>query len=228
MNVPFDAIRTNGAVDRNGRAQAISRGAPRVVVFSTSAVVGHGLIGLLPSEWRERATIVSDVRALERPAAVPHQGAATEAAIIDLDTPGAAGAIRAVRAAGGSLVVLLGSGSHGVDPALLEETDAILLREEVDSRTLRMALAAGSVGMRLVPRALPPGVSPKSGGDSWPLGESARRVLTLLAEGMRDAEMARALNLSTSAVRKLVQRTVHGMGARTRSQAVVMPCVRAS
>ena len=43
-----------------------------------------------------------------------------------------------------------------------------------------------------------------------PLEEQARRVLTLLADGQRDAEMARELSLSESAVRKLVQRTVHG------------------
>jgi DNA-binding NarL/FixJ family response regulator len=39
---------------------------------------------------------------------------------------------------------------------------------------------------------------------------------------MRDAEIARELNLSESAVRKLVQRTVRALGARTRCQAVAL------
>jgi DNA-binding NarL/FixJ family response regulator len=187
-----------------------------VVVFSTSAVVGHGVIGLLPTEWQRSATIVSEARRLEQLI-----GASPTPAIVDGDATGAAQAIRAIRSAGGFVVVLLGSGSQQLEPGVLEDADAILLHAEVEPVALRVALAAGCLGMRLLPRALPPS-APVPQAQRRPLSESGRRVLMLLSAGMRDAEMAHEMNLSQSAVRKLVQRTVHCMGARTRSQAVVM------
>jgi DNA-binding NarL/FixJ family response regulator len=76
--------------------------------------------------------------------------------------------------------------------------------------------------MRLLPRTLPPSPSAPAEEGASPLGEQARRALALLADGYRYADMARELNLSESGVRKLVQRTVHDLGARTRCQAVAI------
>ena len=70
--------------------------------------------------------------------------------------------------------------------------------------------------MRLVPRSLPATVAAVAAAerDGFALTDSGRRALVLLARGKRDAEIARELSLSESAVRKLVQRTVRlGRGA---------------
>ena len=97
-------------------------------------------------------------------------------------------------------------------------------RDEADPLTLRVALAAGRVGMRLVPRSFPATVTAvaaaERGGSA--LTDSGRRALVLLAQGKRDAEIALELSLSESAVRKLVQRTVRSVGGRTRCQAVAI------
>jgi DNA-binding NarL/FixJ family response regulator len=199
------------------RPAALRAAATRVAVFSTSEVVRHGIVGLLPEDWRDQAAIVSDVGSLEHAIA-----GSRPAAIIDADTAGAAAAAALTRAHGGAVVVLLASAERPVGQWIHEDADAVLVRDEVDQLVLRMALAAGRLGMRLVPRALPSATPPANADAGPPLGEPARRALALLAAGQRDAEMAHELNLSESAVRKLVQRTVHGMGARTRCQAVAI------
>jgi DNA-binding NarL/FixJ family response regulator len=76
--------------------------------------------------------------------------------------------------------------------------------------------------MRLTPRSMPTAPGAIEGAPGVALPDSARRVLELLSDGMRDAEIALELNLSESAVRKLVQRTVRAVGARTRCQAVAI------
>jgi DNA-binding NarL/FixJ family response regulator len=189
----------------------------RVAVFSANEVVRHGVVGLLPEEWQGRAAVVSDVRGLEQLI-----GGSCATAIVDADAAGANDAVAVVCARGGSVVLLLSSAGQVVEPWIREQADAILIRDEVDELVVRIALAAGHLGMRLTSRALPASVSALGTPGGPPLGEQSRRVLALLADGQRDAEMARELNLSESAVRKLVQRTVHAMGARTRCHAVAI------
>lgn len=190
--------------------------AGNVVVFSRSELIGDGLVGLLPRELRGRITVAADLDTLERSiTSLP------TSVIIDADTPAAGAAIEITRARGGSPIVLLGPGGSGLEPAALEQADAILRRDDTEALTLRIAIAAGRLGLRLVPRAL---AGTNGAGDSsvTELTEPAQRALGLLADGMRDAEIARELHLSESAVRKLIQRTVRGVGARTRCQAVAI------
>jgi len=189
---------------------------PRVVVFCDREVIAHGLVGLLPEEWRDRAEIAGDIAALEL--AVFRSVTAT---IVDAGHVEAAQAARLTRSRGGSVVVLIGSIRDSMSPALNEDADAIVVRDEVEPLTLRVALAAGRLGMRLQPRALPPTASPPQHDAAQTLlGETAQRALELLADGLRDAEIALELNLSESSVRKLIQRSVRRVGARTRCQAV--------
>lgn len=196
--------------------RAAGGGGPRVVVFSNREVIAQGLVGLLAEEWRDRAAIASDLGALERAAL----GSVT-ATIVDGAHAEAEQAAVLARTRGSSVVVLLGSIGDSLSPALRDAADAIVIRDEVEPLTLRLALAAGSLGMRLLPRALPPADSRSSDDvEQSRLGEPAQRALELLADGLRDAEIALELNLSESAVRKLIQRTVRRVGARTRCQAV--------
>jgi len=181
-------------------------------------VIAHGLVGLLPDEWRDRGEIAADIPALEQAVLRPITATVVDAG--HADAPQAAGL---TRSRGGSVVLLIASIQQNLSHALYDDADAIVVRDEVEPLTLRVALAAGRLGMRLLPRALPPPAS-RSSPDVAPalLGEPAQRALELLAEGMRDAEIALELNLSESAVRKLIQRTVRRVGARTRCQAVAV------
>ena len=189
---------------------------PRVVVFCDREVIAHGLVGLLPDEWRDRAEIAADIPALEF--ALLRSVTAT---IVDAGHAEAAQAARLTRSRRGSVVVLIGSIEQSLSLALHEDADAIVVRDEVEPLTLRVAVAAGRLGMRLLPRALPPTASRRpEDAAQIVLGEPAQRALELLADGLRDAEIALELNLSESAVRKLIQRTVRRVGARTRCQAV--------
>jgi DNA-binding CsgD family transcriptional regulator len=190
-----------------------------IVVFSSSELIGDGLIGLLPREWRDRVALARDLAGLERLLDGPRSSV-----IVDADTAGAGPALRITRVGGGSAILLVGASVRGLDPELLDEADAVVRRDEAEPLTLRVALAAGRVGMRLVPRSLPADVAAVAAAerDGSALTDSARRALVLLAQGKRDAEIARELSLSESAVRKLIQRTVRAVGARTRCQAVAI------
>jgi DNA-binding NarL/FixJ family response regulator len=193
--------------------------APRVLAYSDSPLTAEGIVELLPAAWRERVALAADPVSAAAAADGP-----LDAAIIDLGTDGAAEIVKLTRARGASAILLLASIDEAIDPGLADAADAILLRDEVEARTLRMALAAGSLGLRVLPRALPVGGPVRAAGDelapALALGEPAQRALTLLAEGMRDAEIALELSLSESATRKLIQRAVRRTGARTRCQAV--------
>jgi DNA-binding NarL/FixJ family response regulator len=199
------------------RAEAANR--PRIVVFSDRDVIAEGLVGLLPEEWQGSAAIATDTAEL----AFEARGGLT-AAIIDVGTPDSAAAATLTRAHGASVVLMLPRLDQELDPDRLEQADAIVVRDDVEPLTLRVAVAAGRLGMRLLPRdlPLPPGQQPHPAPapEALRLGEPAQQALALLADGLRDAEIARELNLSESAVRKLIQRTVRRVGARTRCQAI--------
>jgi DNA-binding NarL/FixJ family response regulator len=187
------------------------------VVISDREVIAHGLVGLLPQPWRAPATILSDAAALEE-LAVPMRAVIVDAEMVDAPQIAALAVSR-----GAVLIVLLGSAADDLDPVLLGHADAILVHDEVDPRTLQLAVTAAALGMRLLPRGLsstnPGGADVRRPGA---LGEPAQRALELLAGGLRDAEIARELNLSESAARKVIQRAVRHLGARTRSQAVAI------
>jgi DNA-binding NarL/FixJ family response regulator len=186
----------------------------RVLVFSAHALLAQGVVQLLPEAWHDHATVAPGIDALGN--------APVSAVIVDLSTPHATAVAAATRAGGATVILLVPGAEQPLEPELLELADAVLLRDEVEARTLRLALAAGPLGMRLLPRRVPlawrmPDTAPAA---TEPLGDRAQRALALLADGLRDAEIAHHLSLSESAVRKLIQRAVRSSGARTRCQAI--------
>jgi DNA-binding NarL/FixJ family response regulator len=185
-----------------------------VLVFSAHALVAQGVVQLLPEAWQDHATVTGGIDAFD--------DAPVAAAIVDLGTPHATAVAAAARARGATVILLVAGADEPLESEPLDLADAVLLRDEVEARTLRLALAAGPLGMRLLPRGLPlVGRGPQDGASAnEPLGERALGALALLADGLRDAEIARHLSLSESAVRKLVQRALRTSGARTRCQAV--------
>jgi DNA-binding NarL/FixJ family response regulator len=183
-----------------------------VLVRSDSHVFRDGVAGLLPEPWRRRTRAVTVATDLD-------ERHAAAAIVVDGDAEAAATALTQARASGIPSILIVGSRRHA--PEVLEAADAVLLRDELESLSLRLALAAGRAGVRVLPRTLPVQLAPPAD-PAAELGDAARQVLALLAAGMRDAEIARELSISESAVRKLVQRTVRALGARTRSQAVAI------
>jgi DNA-binding NarL/FixJ family response regulator len=191
-----------------------------VLAYTDRPLIAEGLIEMLPAALREQTIAVAEIDSVTVALALH-----VHAAVIDLGTRGAAEAVQLVREAGASATLLAPGDGATIDQALAEQADAILLRDEVEARTLRMALVAASLGVRVVARDLRVYSAVASGqgapqSSSLAFGEPAQRALTLLAEGMRDAEIARELHLSESATRKLIQRAVRRIGARTRAQAV--------
>jgi DNA-binding NarL/FixJ family response regulator len=200
----------SGAEANNGHGAA-----GLVTLYSRSEVIAAGLAPLLPAE-RGRLIVATELEEL-RPLVHQRSGSAV---IVDAETAGAQDAIKLGLDHGATVVLLLGHAPHRLDPELLGAIDAVLPRDEAEPLTLRLALAAGRMGLRLLPRELPLIDGTPTG--QPPLSDIALRSLELLAEGMRDAEIATRLNISESAVRKLVQRTVRALGARTRCQAVAV------
>jgi DNA-binding NarL/FixJ family response regulator len=203
-------------VERHARVSAASPRAPQVVVFSDRHLIAEGLVDMLPEGWRDRTVSSADLDVLEQAVR-----GSLRASVIDADAVGAERAAALASARGASVIVLIGSVADQLAESLLNHADAVLVRDEVDPRILQLAFAAGRVGMRLLPRALvwhPP--SAPAAPVHEPLGMPAHRALELLADGMRDAEIAVELSLSESAVRKLIQRTLKRSGARTRCEAV--------
>lgn len=211
-----------GDVERDPGLTAVAPGGaagPRVLVLSEHHLIAQGIVDLLPDGWQDSAVIAAGLGELDRA-----KRGSVSAVVIDATLPDAGRAAVLARAIGASVIVLVPSATAAVDQGLYEHADAILIRDEVEPRVLRLALAAGRVGMRLLPRALTVGAqaapAAPTGAAVTALGEPAMRALALLADGMRDAEIALELSLSESAVRKLIQRAVKRSGARTRCQAV--------
>jgi DNA-binding NarL/FixJ family response regulator len=204
-----------------GRAGRPAAGIARVVVLSDSAVIGDGIAALLPREWRDRIRVASGLDEVTELLEGPRT-----ALIVDGDAAGAAVAILAAREQAAITILLQRpAAATKLGTGVLDAADAVLDRDTAEPLTLRIAIAAGRMGMRLVPR-LPEQPADQTAPPAVPLSDAARQVLALLAEGKRDAEIALILSLSESAVRKLVQRTVRAVGARTRCQAVAIAARR--
>ncbi len=179
---------------------------------------------LLPEPWRPGALVVSDATGPMQIETAPSDDA-PEAVVVDLSAPGAAEMAGRIGECEAILIVLIASARERIDATVAEHADAILVRDEVTPESLRLAFEAAALGMRLLPGALSSsstGGVAGSGTTVESLGQPAQRAIELLADGMRDAEIARELHMSESAARKVIQRAVHRLGARTRSQAVAI------
>jgi DNA-binding NarL/FixJ family response regulator len=191
----------------------------RILAYSDRPLTVAGISELF-REGRLAPAIVeqaTDPQALEPMAGL-------RAAFIDLEAAGATEALHLARARSEAVIALIPHPGYEVDPAIIADADAILQQDELDPQLVALALAAARHAVRLVARELVVGyaqeLSPAIPGALGAPGEASARALELLSEGYRDAEIALALNLSESATRKLIQRTVRRAGARTRCQAV--------
>ncbi|MEA2348243.1 MAG: hypothetical protein QOG62_2030 [Thermoleophilaceae bacterium] len=198
----------------HGHLSAVPAAAPAVLVFSDRELVAAGLARMARYEAGATTRTVSRARML----ATMLPGAA--AAIIDLGAEGAGEAAALVSDSEASLLLVTATAGAAVPKGLLWAADAVLVADQLDQRTLGFALNATSQGMRIVPRDLGEPL-PATSEDRRP-GERAIHVLSALAEGKRDGEIALDLGITEAAARKVAQRAVQAIGARTRCQAVAM------
>lgn len=194
-----------------------SRAAPRrILVFSDRPVIGGGLVGLLPEHWREDAA-----RHAEPGSFADALGDAASLAVID---NGAAGAVVCADLAVAGAVpylLLLDRRDSRVRPVMLRAAGAVLLTAELSAETLALTISAAAHGLHVFPKGLVP-LPAGATGAPRPSADRMDTALMLLASGCRDAEIAATLNLSEGAARKLVQRAVGRLRARTRCQAVAV------
>lgn len=122
-----------------------------VLVRSDSHVFRDGVAGLLPEPWRRRTRAVTVATDLD-------ERHAAAAIVVDGDAEAAATALTQARASGIPSILIVGSRRHA--PEVLEAADAVLLRDELESLSLRLALAAGRAGVRVLPRTLPVQLAP--------------------------------------------------------------------
>jgi DNA-binding NarL/FixJ family response regulator len=185
-----------------------------VVVFSDREVVALGLSRMARSETGETPAACSSIAslrpALERASIV----------IVDLAAEQAGEAVALVADSRASLVLVMRDASSRVPAQQLEAADAVLGADELDDHALGFALTAAGSGMRLVPRQLAAPAPVAHHGR--PPSPRALGVLAALAEGKRDCEIAYELDITEAAARKMAQRAVHAIGARTRCQAVAL------
>lgn len=211
--VSVSALAPVGA-DAAGPARAtLVRASPCVTVYSTRPVIAAGIAEMLEHDpWRARTTICG---ALEDLTAALRGG--MHAVVIDGRSRGADVAAQAGEAFLATVIVLVDRPDAVVCAEAADAADAVLVRDEVDEALLSMALTAGLRGLQIRPRPMtssaPVDVVP-------PLARRELQALKLLADGCRDAEIASVLAISESAARKIVQRVVQRLGARTRCEAV--------
>ena len=157
--------------------------------------------------------------------------------LMDVEMPGMDGleATRAITAGDGPSVLILTTFDHdeylfaalqaGASGFLLKNGTPEALTEAVRVVARGDALLAPEITGRVIAAFARPGVSTATGPDTRRLDELTPReheVLVLLAGGATNAEIAAALHLGETTVKTHVSRVLMKLGARDRTQAVVM------
>lgn len=189
-----------------------------LLLYVQRPVVERGVLGLLRKGTVARVQVCADARsalqALEQRAF---------AAIVDAAAGEADTVIAKARSASVPVALLVDSPRDRRQRRLARLADAVLRLADADADGLALALGAAGRGLTLRPgRAHLDALTEPDFDHAGEEGERSRALeaLSLVAGGLRDAEIAERLHLSESAARKLVQRAVHQLGGRTRCHAV--------
>jgi DNA-binding NarL/FixJ family response regulator len=205
-------LRAWSAFEVSGSSAAIDR---ELLVFCDRPIICSGVVGLLPDDWRATAARHSELSSF-----VGALSESTRLALIDANALGAQTCAELTAAAGVPFLVLLDRADARMAPEMLRAANAVLLAEDLDRETMQLAVGAALRGLRLFPEGVDfVGAAASTG--PQPPRDRMDVALALVAGGCRDAEIASKLNLSESAARKLVQRAVARLGARTRCEAIV-------
>ena len=200
------------ALEETAPSAAIDR---ELLVFCDRPIICSGVVGLLPDEWRGSAARHAELHSF-----VGALSESTGLALIDASALGAHTCAELTAAAAVPIIVLLDRADARVAPEMLRVANAVLLTEDLDRETMHLAIGAAVRRLRLFPETVDlMAAASSTRPDARP--DRMDVALALVAGGCRDAEIASKLNLSESAARKLVQRAVARVGARTRCEAIV-------
>lgn len=199
----FEASGSSAATDRE------------LLVFCDRPIICSGVVGLLPDEWRGSAARHAELHSF-----VGALSESTGLALIDASALGAQTCAELTAAAAVPFLVLLDRADARVAPEMLRAANAVLLTEDLDRETMQLAVGAALRRLRLFPESVDL-MAAATSARPQPPSDRMDVALALVAGGCRDAEIASKLNLSESAARKLVQRAVARLGARTRCEAIV-------
>ena len=201
------------ALEVTGRpSAAIDR---ELLVFCDRPIICSGVVGLLPDEWRGSAAAHAELHSF-----VGALSESTGLALIDANALGAQTCAELTAAAAVPFLMLLDHADARVAPDMLRMANAVLLIDDLDRETMHLAVGAALKGLRLFPETVDLMAAASATRPHRP-PDRMDVALALVAGGCRDAEIASKLNLSESAARKLVQRAVARVGARTRCEAIV-------
>jgi len=104
--------------------------------------------------------------------------------------------------------------------ALAADADGYLLIDLADSDAIIDLVAGVEAGERILPPELAPGIRRRTGASI--LSDRCLEVLSCLAGGQHDDEIAATLSISASSVRKHVRTAEERLHARTRPEAIAM------
>ena len=199
-----------------------------VLVVDDHPVVRHGLAALLSAEeWVGRVVEASDtadgaqLAVVERPAL----------AVVDLGLPDASGTelITRIRhtAPDCVIVVLTMTGDDSAVTACLEAGARAYLRKDIPPPALLVALRAAFEGAVVLGPNLAVGALVRKADTALPaplnrLTPGDLRVVTLLAEGRGNAEIARQIDVSEKTVRNRLSTIYSLLGVADRVQAALL------
>jgi DNA-binding NarL/FixJ family response regulator len=144
--------------------------------------------------------------------------------VLDLKLPGLcdAAAVRAVVSGGHRVLVISADGEPSVVLAAIAAGARGYLTKDVDADEIRRALGEVAAGNSYVSPTLAAFLLDSSrarhGGVQLPLSGRERQVLSLLADGERDQDIADALQISVRTVRSHLDRIREKTGRRRRSE----------
>jgi DNA-binding NarL/FixJ family response regulator len=194
----------------------------RVMIVEDHALVRQGIVALLRLE--DEFEVVAEVSDGEQ--ALPaFRAQRPDVTLVDLRLPRRTGVdvIRALRAEfPGSrfLVLTTFDGEQDVSRALHAGAQGYLLKG-MDRDTLVAAIRAVHAGKRYIPQAIADRLLP-AGGDGDELSPREREVLTCIASGMTNREIADELTITESTVKAHVNSLLSKLGVTDRTKALVV------
>lgn len=185
-------------------------GPPQVVVSAGEGEARRRIVAALAEQGMQPSLEEEGVSAEDSTAIVVHT--------CDVNRPSEMADLRRLRRELGDnalVVVSPAASGTGVRRALDAEADAVVFESELES-TLAVAISAVASGQVVVPRKLRASVEKPA------LSHRERQVLTHVAEGLTNAQIAVRLFLAESTIKSHLSSAFEKLGVRSRKEAAAL------
>jgi DNA-binding NarL/FixJ family response regulator len=203
------------AEERAGLPMPPSTHEPALIVIAAEAALRHEIDAVLAR------TELPPLALLKNPEELGHRGLGEETILVfacDVDRPAAITALRRLRRRAATAAIVAVSPqatATAVRRTLDAGADALVFQPEVE-RALVATIRAVQSGQSVVPRNLRAGVERPY------LSHRERQVLTLVCEGMTNAEVAKSLYLAESTIKSHMASIFTKFGVHSRKEAVAV------